>query len=329
VQAEPLIEWSEPVMELIGFIALFLSAGAIGFRYSSLRGKLAARTTASATASADAAVYTTAARRAAVLGLIGSLIAMVRVVQALPNLAQRAHVTTNALLSSNGQAQMMVGFAALALIGFLLASGRLPIGWPLAAIGVVAGTLRGLFTGQWSRLVNPMHELAAGLWIGTLFVMLVVGLALVLRNETPADRRGPIAAAMVNDFSPLALVCGALVVLFGVITAWKHLNPLSSLWTTPYGWALIAKLVVVAVVFSLGAWNWRRGRPALGTEAGAVGLKRSATSEVVAAGIVLVITAILVSLPSPRRPGAGGPGGQGGPGGPPGAEGPPPAAAPQ
>ena len=315
MQAEPLIEWSEPVMELIGFLAIFLTAGAIGFRYSSLRGKVGR-----AAATTDAGVYETAARRAAMLGLLGSLVAIIRMIQALPNLAQRAHTTTGALLSSNLNAQMMIGFGVLAIIGFLLASGRLPIGWPLAAIGVVAGTLRGLFSGRWTQLVNPMHELAAGLWIGTLFVMVIVGLALVLRQETPADRRGPIAAGMVNDFSPLALVCGGLVVVFGLITAWRHLNPLSSLWTTPYGWALIAKLVVVAVVFALGAWNWKRGRPTLGSEAGAHGLRRSATKELVAAGVVLVITAILVSLPSPRRPGAGGP-----PGGPP--EGPPPAAA--
>jgi hypothetical protein len=80
----------------------------------------------------------------------------------------------------------------------------------------------------------------------------------------------------------------------------------------------------VAVVFSLCAWNWKRGRPTLGSEAGAHGLKRSATGELLAAGVVLVITAILVSLPSPRRPGA--PGGP--PGGPGAAEGPPPAVAP-
>lgn len=319
MQAEPLIEWSEPVMELIGFIAIFLTAGAIGFRYSSLRGKLGR-----GGATADATVYQTAARRAAMLGLIGSVIAMIRMVQALPNLAQRAHTTTGALLSSNAGAQMMIGFGILALVGFLLASGRMSIGWPLAAVGVVAGTLRGLFSGKWSQLVNPMHELAAGLWIGTLFVMVIVGLALVLRDETPSDRRGPIAAAMVNDFSPLALACGGLVVIFGVITAWRHLNPLSSLWTTPYGWALVAKLLVVSVVFALGAWNWKRGRPTLGSEAGAHGLKRSATRELVAASVVLVITAILVSLPSPRRPGA--PGGP--PGGPGAGEAPPAAVAP-
>lgn len=309
-------------MELIGFVAIFLTAGAVGFRYSSLRGKLGRAGAAASDAASDAAVYATAAQRAAVLGLVGAVISALRMFEALPGLAQRAHTTTSALLSTNSNAQMLVAFVILTLIGFLLASGRLSIGWPLAAIGVVAGTLRGVFAGRWAQLVNPMHELSAGLWIGTLFVMVIVGLALVLRNETPAERRGPIAAAMINDFSPLALVCGGLVVLFGVITAWRHLNPLSSLWTTPYGWALIAKLAVVAVVFALGAWNWRRGRPTLGTEAGAHGLRRSATRELAAAGVVLLITAILVSLPSPRRPGAGGP-----PGGPPG-EGPAPAAAP-
>ena len=46
--------------------------------------------------------------------------------------------------------------------------------------------------------------------------------------------------------------------LFGVITAWRHLKYLSALWTTPYGYALLLKLALVAAVFSLGAWNWRR-----------------------------------------------------------------------
>ena len=324
MQAAPLIEWPEPILQLVDFIGLFLAAGAVGFRFSSLRGKLDRAAAPGAGGAGDTGalpngnVYATAARRAAVIGLIGAVIVLVRSFQALPSMAQRAHTTTSALLGSNLDAQSMIGFAVLALLGFLLASARLPGGWPLAAIGVIVGTLRGALTGRWAQLVNPMHELAAGLWIGTLFVVVVVGLALVLRRETPAESRGPIAAGMINDFSPLALTCGMLVVLFGVITALKHLNPFSSLWTTPYGCALIAKLAVVAVVFGLGAWNWKRGRPTLGSEAGAHGIRRSATGELVAAGIVLLITAILVSLPSPRRPG-----GPGGPGGPPGGAGAP------
>jgi len=58
--------------------------------------------------------------------------------------------------------------------------------------------------------------------------------------------------------------------------------------------------VVVLVVIALGAWNWRRQRPLLGSESAAAVLQRSASYEVAAATVVLVITSVLVSLPSPR-----------------------------
>jgi putative copper export protein len=90
---------------------------------------------------------------------------------------------------------------------------------------------------------------------------------------------------------------------FGVITAWQHLHTLSALWTTPYGITLVVKLLAVAGVLALGAWNWRRQKPRLGTEIGVASLRRSATGELVAAFVVLAITAILVSLPSPKPPG--------------------------
>ena len=322
MQAPPLIEWPEPIFQLIDFIALFLTAGAVGFRYSSLRGRIGRRLDGGAgpssdyshAATNDIAVYAIAAQRAAMLGVAGAAIMLGRVVQNLPSMAARAHTTTSALLATDFGAQLVIGCAVLALVGLILASVRLPIGWLLGAIGLVVGTLRGALVGRWAQLINPMHKLAAGLWIGTLLVIIVVGLSLALRGDTPAERRGPIAAALINSFSPMALACGGLVVVFGVITAWTHLNPLSSLWTTAYGWALIAKLAVVAVVFALGGWNWRRVRPTLGSETGAYAVRRSATGELVAAGIVLLITAILVSLPSPRRP--SGPGGPGAPTGP-------------
>ena len=69
---------------------------------------------------------------------------------------------------------------------------------------------------------------------------------------------------------------------------------------TPYGVTLMIKLGVVAAVAALGAWNWKRVKPRLGAEGGAMILKRStARAEVLAATVVLVITAVLVSLPSP------------------------------
>jgi copper transport protein len=138
-----------------------------------------------------------------------------------------------------------------------------------------------------------------------LTVLVIAGLTIVLR-DAPGARRGQLAADMVNGFSPLALTCGVLLVLSGLITAWLHLNPFSSLWSTPYGYTLLAKLSVVWVVFGLGAWNWRRQRPRLGNEEAAGMIRRSSIMEVSIATVVLMITAILVSLPSPRPPPAPG-----------------------
>lgn len=306
MQGEPLIEWSETVRELAGFIGLFLGAGAVGFRYAAVRGRLAGGD--------HAEVWADAARRAAVLGLIGWLIRAVLTAINLPGAAARQHTTVAALAGGNLQTQVQLLLLVLALLGFALAAMGRGIGWPLAAVGVIVGQLRGVFFGPLTRMVNPVHALAAGLWIGTLLVLLVAGIGTVMRHERGRERRGVLVAEMVNGFSPLALACGIVVVVFGVITAWRHLPKIDALWTTPYGWALIAKLVFVAAVFALGAWNWRRQRPTLGSEPAADSIRRSSVAELSVAGVVLVITAILVSLPAPPRPKApGAPAGEGPP----------------
>ncbi|HWH50777.1 MAG TPA: CopD family protein [Gemmatimonadaceae bacterium] len=290
MQAEPLLHWSEPVSQFIGFTGQFFAAGAIGFRYFALRGR---------EIETDRPFYDDAERRAATIGLIGIVITLLLAAYQLPGLAARRHTTAGAFLTSDPATMLEFGLFALALIGFLLAVLRVP-GWPLAAIGVVVGSLRAGLLGKWSSLVNPVHVLAAGLWIGTLFVMVVAGLSALLAHEPTRARRGAIAADMVNGFSPLALTMGGVVVLFGLITAWRHLHVLSNLWSTPYGITLIIKLCFVAGVFGLGAWNWRRQRPMLGGEPAAVAIRRSGTAELSVAVIVLIITAVLVSLPSPK-----------------------------
>jgi putative copper export protein len=293
-QTEPLIHWPQPFIEYLGFVAAFLGAGAIGFRFSALRGRLGS-------ASADERLlYAQAARRAALLGLLGVAIGAVLFATRLPGMAVRQHTTVAHLLTGSPPVVTQVSLLLVAIVGFALAAGGAGVGWPLAAVGVIGGTFRSAFFGQWDRLINPIHELAAGMWIGTLFVLVVVGLAGALRSGLAPARRGTAIAGMVNAFSPLALGSAAVLVTFGVITAWRHLKGLASLWTTPYGYALIAKLCVVLVVFALGAWNNRRQLPKLGTERAAVALRRSASTELAVAAVVLAITAVLVSLPSPN-----------------------------
>jgi putative copper export protein len=291
MQSEPLLTWSDPIKEFIGFVALFLSAGGIGFRFSALRGWRI---------ETDKPFYDEAAQRAAVLGTIGVLLSLLMACLQLPGTAERRHLAVTAFVLSDPATMMQLGFLVLALVGYLLAASRMHAGWVLAAIGVIVGALRVALLGQWSKLVNPIHSLAAGLWIGTLLVLVVAGLSALVRHEPTRARRGAIAADMVNGFSPLALSMGGVVVVFGLITAWRHLHVLSNLWSTPYGYALIVKLLFVATVFLLGAWNWRRQRPTLGTEAAASSIRRSASAELIAATLVLVATAIVVSLPSPK-----------------------------
>ena len=165
---------------------------------------------------------------------------------------------------------------------------------------MIAGSLRGLFFGQFAQVVKPAHMLAGGLWIGTLFILLAAGLPAVWRWAEPRERRGLLAADMVLAFSPMALIMGGLLATMGVVLVFRELDRIDQLWTTPYGLALLCKLAVVAVVFGLGAWNWKRLKPRLGDEAAAVTLRGSATRELLAALLVIVITAILVSLPSPK-----------------------------
>jgi putative copper export protein len=292
MHAEPLLTWSEPVRELIGFTSLFLANGAIGFRYAAVRHRLTGGE------AAVRAVYARATRRAAMLGLIGTLVQAILLLTQLPDLAERMHRTVGQLLTTNPQTIARSGLLVLALAGFGLAAARRWSAWLPAAVGLIGAELAGVLSGRWSSLVNPAHQLFAGLWLGTLSVLVLAGLATVLRESAPS-RRGAIVADMVNGFSPLALTCGPLLVITGVTTALLHLHPLSSLYSTPYGYALLVKLCFVALVFALGAWNWRRQRPRLGSEAAAGFIRRSSILELIVATAVLIATSILVSLPSP------------------------------
>jgi putative copper export protein len=63
---------------------------------------------------------------------------------------------------------------------------------------------------------------------------------------------------------------------------------------------LVVKLILVAMVMALGAWNWKRVRPSLGGEGSELIIRRSATLELTFAALVLLATSVLVTLPSPK-----------------------------
>jgi putative copper export protein len=166
----------------------------------------------------------------------------------------------------------------------------------------VGAQLSNIVALQWTALVNPVHVLAASLWIGTLFALVTIAVPRVMSGAQSGEDKALTIADLVYAFSPLALIASSVLVASGVVTAWRHLKFVAALWTTSYGIALVVKLCIVAVVFGLGAWNWRRVKPTLGTPAASDRLKRSARLELTFAGLVLLATSVLVSLPSPRLP---------------------------
>jgi putative copper export protein len=245
-----------------------------------------------------------AERRAALIGAVGAVLYLFTIAAAIVN--NRRHLPFVEVLIHGGPSlfiPLLCGVFLLLAFALARVPGAASGSWILGGLTGAVLVLRTIAAGRWTALVNPLHGAAASLWIGTLFVVVVVGLPAILRSSLPADRRGPLIAELVARFSSLALGAAALLGVTGIITAWRHLKYLAALWTTPYGYAFDAKMCVVLVVVGLGAWNWRRMRPRLGTEAAAHELRRSATAELAFAAVVLVITAVLVSLPTPKLPG--------------------------
>lgn len=183
MQAEPLLHWSDPVKEFIGFASQFVALGAIGFRYAALRDRLLPpREPAAADLDFEPehAIYADTAQRAASIGVAGVLVQLLLFMTALPDAAAKAQVSADYLRTHDPMTIAQFVLALAAVLGFALAAVRHRVGWPIAAAGMIIGPLTGIVTGKWARLVNPVHRIVGGLWLGTLFVLVFAGLALLL-----------------------------------------------------------------------------------------------------------------------------------------------------
>ncbi len=195
--------------------------------------------------------------------------------------------------------------AVLAAVGLVLAR-RLRAGWTIAAAGTAIAAFTQPLTGHAieSRLgavagvaLQGLHLLGGGIWLGTLFILLMV--TLLATRGSPADRERAVAA-VVHAYSPIALFGAGMAVALGVVLAWLNVGSIAGFWSTSYGRALVLKVGLLTGVAALGAFNWLRVRPALGAAPGAARLQMSATTELVIGAALLAVTAVLVALPSPR-----------------------------
>ena len=147
-----------------------------------------------------------------------------------------------------------------------------------------------------AMIADGLHVLGAGGWVGGLTALVLAGIPAAW--ALPGNDRGPAVAALVNAFSPTALVFAGIVATTGVFAAWLHVGSLDALRMTMYGRLLLTKLAVVSLLAGAGAYNWRRVKPQLGSEVAAQRIRRSASAEILFGVIVLVVTAVLVATPA-------------------------------
>lgn len=204
-----------------------------------------------------------------------------------------------------------MGAAGLAAAGFALAGrgpGAARLGWGIAALAVSALAVSLALSGHSAAsprlpaltvVLDALHVLAAGGWLGALLALAVVGIPSTL--DQPQGERGLAISGLVNAFSPAALAFAGLAVITGAFAAWVHAGLPPAFLGAPYGRVLILKVVALAAVAALGLYNWRWIRPRLAEERLALRFRRTATLELAFGALVLAATAVLVATPPPAH----------------------------
>lgn len=306
--------WLEALPRWGGYLGTFLVIGACVFRFAVLRAWMGAH-------AEDEAVAAALARRAALCGLAGACLLLAAIgprlwFQAAGFVDPGQPIDRELLALVLGETAWgrgwMSQFAAaiVATLGFLIAVLVPRWGWIGAGIGATLVALAAPLTGhavseaagRSGVVLDALHVLGGGAWLGTLAVTLLAGLQVFRR--LPDAEHGRFAARLIAAFSPVALVGATLVVLAGAALSWRYLGGtvaerLAALTGSAWGRALLFKIATLGGVAALGAWNWRVLLPTLGTADAAGRLRRSARLELALGLLLLLITAIMVARPMP------------------------------
>jgi copper transport protein len=208
--------------------------------------------------------------------------------------------------SAFGRGWLLQVLASIALVAVLRA--RAPVRWRMAAGAAVVLSIAAAMLGHAAAVadvqalavaVDATHALAASGWAGAILVISATALP-SLALVTTEDRL-TVARNLLRAFSPLALVCAVILAATGIASAWLQLRDVDLLLNSPYGLALIRKVVVVLLIVALGAYHWRVAQPSLDTERSLVRLRTSLALDVMLVVLILALTAVLTGTAPPVR----------------------------
>ncbi|MEO5590262.1 MAG: copper resistance protein CopC, partial [Gemmatimonadaceae bacterium] len=262
------LDLGSAIARWLSFISIFIVIGVVTFWYGVVRRMSIA---------GSGLFEEIAASNAATLGAFASLVSIAATaIKAARGMADMPGMPVSSMLFGS----MWGGALLLQLAGGVVAAGAFVLAhrydetrkrsWLIAAVGAVMLAVSESAGGHAVTTANPIlsvsadlvHVIAGSMWLGTLAVIVLVGLSASLKTPDTV-RPGARVAEMINTFSPIALICGGVVVASGVANSLFHFSSVSALWTSTYGVTLLLKLFFVMMLFVAGAWNWRRMRPRL------------------------------------------------------------------
>jgi len=202
---------------------------------------------------------------------------------------------------------LQVAAGLVAGVGLLHARRGRAGGWGVVGVATLALAITPALAGHAAAmsgrigalavLVDWLHVVAAGGWLGGLLALLAAGVPSAL--ELGSARRGQAVATLVNAFSPAALLFATLLVLSGATATVIHGGSVAAFLGSRYGALLGIKLAVFLLVAATGAYNFLRVKPVLGDDAATMRLRRSSGLEVAVGAVVLLVTAVLVATARP------------------------------
>jgi len=171
---------------------------------------------------------------------------------------------------------------AVALLVWALLALESP--WPVLGLGGVMALIDGAsahaipgLPGA-GLLLDAIHVAGMGIWVGGLAGFLFA-----------PDRR----------FRPYAIGAFAVAIGTGLVLALAHLGSPAALVTTSYGWVLLVKAAIVAIAIALFSRPLLRRYFSVPSAVFSLPRLRGRVGVGVAA-LILVIAAVLISLPPPR-----------------------------
>jgi copper transport protein len=255
-------------------------------------------------------------RWAALVGVAGSLLQIPVFAAEATGLGWSALLSAPAMRAALTSSLALAALVRVAALTWIAATVQKPSHWWPAA-GVPGVVVAELATGH-TRTSQPVWLVMGADAVHVLFVAVWIGglAALALAMRAARDNDEVIwGARLVGRFSAMATWSMLGVSAGGLALAWALVRTPQALISTTYGWTLVAKTALVALVLVVAVYNNRVLVPAItrshqgpAPESAWRRLRRTVRVELVGLVVVVGITAVLVNVqPAAEAAGVSGP----------------------